>query len=485
MLNASRHQFIFVLLGTLLTLAITAGCAPVGPDFQAPRPKLPEQYSSGQLSSLPDTQISVDRWWQLFEDPLLAQLLNEASAANHNLKKAEASIREARAQRIIAASQGSLGAAASTSSARRSDNVSPGSQDLFQLGFDARWELDLFGAKKRATEAAEATLAATGEVRRNVLVSLHAEVARVYIELRGAQRRLATAATTLAIQQQTAATVRGRLQLGFDSQLDLYQAQTQEALTRAGLPGLERSARQAMHQLALLLGQPPAALVSRLSADPWQLRLPDHLPLELPSELLRRRPDIRAAEQRLAAATANIGVAVADLFPKFSLSGLLGLQSTDLSSLLSGGSRYWSIGPSLSLPLFDREKLHAAVDVSTARRDQAFAEYQQTVLEALGEVENGLVAFTQEQKTLGPLREAAVSARQALEIAQGRYQAGLAEFLHVLQTERTLLSSEDLLAQSEQRLALAVVAVYKALGGGAENAPPSRTSPESPVAASP
>jgi outer membrane protein, multidrug efflux system len=483
--NASRPRLVSALLGPLFFLTMAAGCAPVGPDFQAPQPKLPEQYNSGQLLPLPNAQATVDRWWQLFEDPLLAQLLDEASAANHNLKKAEANIREARAQRVIAASQGSLGAGASSSSARRSDNVSGGSQDLYQPGFDARWEIDLFGAKKRATEAADATLATSGEMRRNVLVSLHAEVARVYIELRGAQRRLATAATTITIQQQTTATVRGRLELGFDSQLDLYQAQTQEALTRAGLPGLERSARQAMHQLAVLLGQPPAALLSRLSADPWQLRLPEQLPLELPSELLRRRPDIRAAEQRLAAATANIGVAVADLYPKFSLGGLLGLQSTNLSSLVSSASRYWSIGPNLSLTLFDRDKLQAAVDVSTARRDLAFAEYQQTVLEALGEVENGLVAFTQEQKTRGPLSEAVGSARQAVEIAQGRYQAGLAEFLHVLQAERTLQSSEDLLAQSEQRLALAVVAVYKALGGGAESEPSSRTSPESPVATSP
>jgi NodT family efflux transporter outer membrane factor (OMF) lipoprotein len=319
-----------------------------------------------------------------------------------------------------------------------------------------------------------------------VLVSLQAEVARVYIELRGAQMRLATATASLGLQQQTVATVRGRLELGFDSRLDLYQAQTQESLTKATLPGLERTARQAMHQLAVLLGQPPAALLPRLAAVPGRLQLPEHLSLELPSELLRRRPDIRAAEQRLAAATANIGVAEADLFPKFSLGALLGLQSTNLSSLLSSSSRYWSIGPSLSLALFDRDKLQAAVDVSAARRDKAFADYQQTVLEALGEVENGLVAFVQEQQSLRSLSEATISARQALEIAQGRYQSGLAEFLQVLQAEKTLQGAEELLTVSEQRLALALVAVYKALGGGAVPSDPApRISPESPAATSP
>lgn len=472
----------------LLFLAcwLAAGCAPVGPDFQPPQPPLPERWSHGEIPPPTVDHAVSDSWWQLFQDPLLDQLIGEAQAANHTLKKAEASIREARAQRIIAASQGSLDAAGSASSARKSDNVSGGRQDLFQLGFDTRWEVDLFGAKRRAAEAAEANLAASRETRQALLVSLQAEVARVYVELRGAQRRLTTATASLAAQQQTAAIIGGRLDLGFDTQLDLHQAKTQEALTRATLPALERSARQSMHQLAVLLGQPPTALVDRLAANPGQLRLPDQIPLHLPSELLRRRPDIRAAEQRLAAATATIGIAVAELFPKFSLGALFGLQSTDLSTLLSGASRYWSIGPSLSLPLFDRDKLEAGVDISTARRDQILADYQQTVLEALGEVESGLVAFAQERDAHRFLSQATASAGQALEIAEGRYQAGLAEYLDVLQAEKTRQSAEAQLVESEQRLGLAVIAIYKALGGdAAQDATQSHPSSEIPVAASP
>ncbi len=473
-----------VILGLALLLPLAA-CSPVGPDFQPPQPQMPQRWT-GAEDLQPPVAANGESWWQLFADPLLNQLIAEAEEASIDLRRAEARVREARAQRVIAASQGSLGAAAAASSARRSDNVSGGSQDLFELGFDARWELDLFGATRRATEAAEAGLEASREDLRHVLVSLRAEVARVYIELRGAQRRLATATNLLAIKGETVATVRGRLELGFDTRLDLHQALTEEKLTRASLPALERNIRQAMHQVAILLGQPPAALIDRLSHTPDTLRLPQGIAMELPSELLRRRPDIRAAEQRLAESTATIGVAVADLFPRFSLGGLLGLQSTELSTLLSGASRYWSLGPSLSLALFDRDKRHAVVDVSTARRDQLLLDYQQTVLEALGEVENGLVAFSQEQRARSFLVEAVAEAQAAADLARGRYQAGLSDVFPVLQAERTLQGAEEQLIDSEQRLALALVLVYKAMGGDTARDPRHEEPPrQSPTAASP
>ncbi len=473
-----------LLLGLALLLPLSS-CSPVGPDFQPPQPQLPQRWT-GAEDLQPPVASAADSWWRLFVDPLLHQLIAEAEEASFDMHRAEARVREARAQRVIAASQGSLGAAAAANSARRSDNVAGGSQDLFELGFDARWELDLFGATRRATEAAEAGLEASRAELQHVLVSLRAEVARVYIELRGAQRRLATATNLLAIKGETVATVRGRLELGFDTRLDLHQALTEEKLTRASLPALERNIRQAMHQMAILLGQPPAALVDRLSLASGTLYLPQTIAMELPSELLRRRPDIRAAEMRLAEATASIGVAVADLFPRFSLGGLLGLQSTELSTLLSGASRYWSIGPSLSLALFDRDSRHARVDVSTARRDQLLFDYQQTVLEALGEVENGLIAFSQEQRARGFLVEAVAEAKAAADMARGRYQAGLSDVFPVLQAERTLQGAEEQLIDSEQRLALALVLVYKAMGG--DTAPGMRheeSPPQPPATASP
>jgi NodT family efflux transporter outer membrane factor (OMF) lipoprotein len=232
---------------------------------------------------------------------------------------------------------------------------------------------------------------------------------------------------------------------------------------------LEKSIRQAMYQLAILTGKNPGHLIARLSGEGQALEIPAQIPINLPSELLRRRPDIRAAERKLAAATAEIGVATADLFPKFSMAGLLGLQSNNLSDLVTGGSRYWSIGPTISLALFDRGKTHAAVEVRNARRDQLLADYEGTVLSALSEVETALVAFTREQETLSILEEAVVSGERAVVIANGLFEAGLSDFLNVLQSEKALYQSQDQRALSQQRLMLAVVAIFKALGGGWQN----------------
>jgi NodT family efflux transporter outer membrane factor (OMF) lipoprotein len=304
---------------------------------------------------------------------------------------------------------------------------------------------------------------------RDVLVSLQAEVARNYMDLRGSQKRLATTRNNITVQEKTVALVQGRFQMGLGNELDLMNAKTQLSLTKAALPTLEKSSRQAMHQLAILAGQAPASLIDRLSGEGPDLTIPKQIPINLPSDLLRQRPDIRAAERRLAAATADIGVATADLFPKFSLAGLLGLQSKSLSDLVSSGSRYWSIGPTVSLALFDRGKVRAVIEVKNALRDQALAEYESTVLNALGEVETALVTLCQEQETLRILEEAVISGDKAVSIANGLYQSGLSDFLNVLQSERALYLSQDQLAQSEQRLTQAFVALFKALGGGWQN----------------
>lgn len=466
------------ILGVSFTILLSA-CTAVGPNYQPPQQEMPPQWNATDLHIAPTAGFASATWWTLFDDSLLDTLVAEATAANRNLQKAEARIREARAQRIIAAATGSLGAATSANTSRRSDNVSSagGPQDLFQIGFDARWELDLFGGVQRATESADASLAASHEEMRDVLVSLQAEVARNYLDLRGSQKRLATTRNNITTQEKTVDLVRGRFQLGLGNELDLMNAETQLSLTKAALPPLKKSIKQAMHQLAILLGHPPASLITRLSGAGTGLRIPPQIPINLPSDLLRQRPDIRAAERRLAAATAEIGVATADLFPKFSLAGLLGLQSNNLSDLVTSGSRFWSIGPTLSLSLFDRGKVRAVIEVKNARRDQALAEYESTVLSALGEVETALVTFTEEQETLHILEEAVTSGDRAVTIANGLYQSGLSDFLNVLQSERALFQSQDQMAQSEQRLTLSLVAVFKALGGGWQNEDKSAATP--------
>ncbi len=472
-----RHTASIVLY-VVFTMFLSA-CTVVGPNYQPPQQKMPPQWNATDEKITPTINLAGSEWWALFHDQLLDDLEAEAIAANYNVKKAEARIREARAQRIIAAATSSLGGAANAGTARRSENSSSngGTQDLFQIGFDARWELDIFGGVQRATESADASLAATHEDLRDVLVSLQAEVASNYLNLRGSQKRLAATRNTIASQEKTVTLVQGRFLMGLDNELDLLQAKTQLSLTRATLPAIERSIKQAMHQLAILLGQAPASLISRLSTKGQGLKVPGEIPINLPSELLRQRPDIRAAERRLAAATADIGVATADLFPKFSLNGLLGLQSVSLSDLISSGSRYWSIGPTISLSLFDQGKIRAVIEIRNARRDQALAEYEGSVLNALSEVETALVTFSQEQKTLHILEEAVISGEKAVTIANGLYEAGLSDFLNVLQGERALYLSQDQLTVSEQRLHLSLVAIFKALGGGWQNEAKANTVP--------
>lgn len=447
---------------------LLSGCTAVGPEYHSPQPEMPAVWHENAANIAPAADVAGGQWWSLFQDPLLDTLMTRAAAANHDLRKAEARIREARAGRIIAAATGAVGGSAASTHSRRSENASSsgGSQDLFQIGFDARWELDIFGGVRRAVEAADATLAASHEELRDVLVSLQAEVARNYLELRGSQKRLAATRNNIATQEKTVAMVRGRFEMGLGNELDLVQAETQLSLTKAQVPALQASIGTSMHQLAVLVGQHPASLIAELSEEQNIAMAPGPIPVNLPSDLLRQRPDIRAAERRLAAATAEIGVATADLFPKFSLPALLGLQSASLSDLVTGGSRYWSVGPVLTLSLFDQGKVRAGIEISVARREAALAEYEQAVLTAIADVENGLVAFAKEQETRRILGEAVHSGERAVMMANGLFETGLADFLNVLQAERALYLSEDQLVQSEQRLHLALVAIFKALGGG-------------------
>ncbi len=451
----------------LLCLALIA-CAPVGPDYQPPVTQIPGQWQELDAENFSSSTSQTGVWWTLLSDPLLDTLVAKASFSNNTLKIAEANIREARAQRILAAATVSIVGDAAATRSRRSDNSSSsgGNQDLFQLGFDAGWELDIFGGVRRATEAADARLAASREDLRDVLVSLQAEVVRNYIELRGSQMRLATTRSNIASQQKTVDLVKGRFEVGLGNELDLVQAQTQLSLLKAQIPVLEKSVRQSMHQLALLLGQSPESLLAELSPQASIPPVPTLLMIDLPSELLRQRPDIRSAERRVGMATAAIGVSTAELFPRFSLKGLLGLQSSSLSDLVASGSRYWSFGPVINVNVFDQGKARAGIEVSKARRDSALAVYEQTVLTAFTEVEDALVAFAKEKRTSEILSEAVVFGTKAVRISNGLYETGLVDFLNVLQSERALFQSEDQLVQSNQRLALSMVSIFKALGGG-------------------
>jgi NodT family efflux transporter outer membrane factor (OMF) lipoprotein len=336
----------------------------------------------------------------------------------------------------------------------------------FQGGFDASWEVDVFGGVRRSVEAAKADEQAAIESRRDTMISLLAEVARNYIELRGVQRELNIAAENIRSQQDTVDLTRSRFQAGLATDLDVARAEAQVATTRAAVPQLRTSLQQSVHRIAVLLGKEPTALEVELTREMPIPAPPPTVPVGLPSELLRRRPDIRRAERELASANAQIGAATADLFPRFSLTGSLGLASGTFKGLGRLDGAYYSIGPSVSWPIFDAGKIRANINVQNERENQAADEYEAAVLTSLEDVENALIGYSQEEARRHELQIAVDANRRAVDLATQLYQKGLTDFLNVLDAQRNLFASEDQLVQSEQLVSTDVVALYKSLGGG-------------------
>jgi outer membrane protein, multidrug efflux system len=459
----------------LMITALTS-CA-VGPDFIKPNPKMPEKWAEAPKGDITGKLPDLSEWWSIFRDPELNSLIDRAIQSNLDLQIAEARIREARAQRVVVASAyyPEIDSSGLYMRSRTSENANtsrasavPGGTNLFQAGFDASWEIDVFGGVRRAVEAATADIAVAEENRRDVLVTLLAEVARNYLEVRGSQIRLGVAEKNIFTQQQALEIARARYEAGLSSELDVAQAQAQLSTTEAGVPVLETSLRLAIHQLGILLGQTPETLLDELlPMGPIPVG-PPAIPAGLPSELLRRRPDIRQAEQELAAATARIGVATANLFPRFFLTGLVGQSSVSGSDFVQASSRYWTIGPTIDWPVFTAGRLRAQVQIQNEREQQAAIRYERTVLKALKDVEDALVAYSKEQATRDSLIQAVKANRQATEIANELYTRGLVDFLNVLVTQRAQYTTEDALAQSAQRVTSNLVALFKALGGGWE-----------------
>jgi multidrug efflux system outer membrane protein len=333
---------------------------------------------------------------------------------------------------------------------------------------DARWELDLFGQVRRSIEAGTADVGAAEANRRDVIVSLLAEVARNYFELRGTQNRLAVARRNADNQRQTLDLTNALLEGGRGTELDTSRAEAQLTSTLASIPPLETVVKRAMYRLGVLIGQPPTALEAELS-EPLPLpTLPTLVALGRPDDLLRRRPDIRVTERNLEAATARVGVATADLFPRVILAGSVALQAGSFLDVGKGGSDTFSVGPNIFWAAFDLGRVRARIKGADARTEAALAQYEQRVLLALEETENALVDFTRQQARRDLLYASAQASEKAQNLARQRYQFGVADFLTVLDAERTLLAAQDQLADSETLTATALVAVYKALGGGWE-----------------
>lgn len=468
--SARRRLLAIAGLGIML-----GGCA-VGPNYHPPKTALPANWTEAGPGGTTNREADLARWWKTLGDPQLDSLIERAVKSNRDLMAAEARVRAARALRgtVISDLFPTIGAGASYTTARRSANalsfpVRLLDTDTYQAGFDATWEIDVFGGKRRALQAANADLQAVEEDRRDVLVSLLAEVARNYLELRGTQRRLVIAQENLQAQQEVLEITRMRLEKGLASELEVAQAQAVLAATKSQVPSLETALKQSSHRLCVLLGQPPGTLASELADGAPIPPPPPEVPAGLPSDLLRRRPDVRRSERQLAAATARIGVATAELFPKFILTGAAGYQSLEAGNLISPQSKFWSAGPSLRWRLLEYPRLKSLVRAQTAQQEQVLAQFDQTVLISLEDVENALVAYGKEKERYQSLNEAVDASRRSLELANQLYTAGLGEFLNVLVAERALYQAEDALVESQRTVTENVVALYKALGGGWES----------------
>jgi NodT family efflux transporter outer membrane factor (OMF) lipoprotein len=459
----------------LVLTGLLVGCT-VGPNYRRPEVPVPATWRQAEQAGVSRGVTTVAAWWQTFQDPVLDRLVQRAVAANLDLKVATARVREARALRSISAADRvpAVSAAGTAARVRDSENALPRppgfdfEHDLFITGLDASWELDFWGRVRRSVEAADAAVEAAEDAQRDVLVILLAEVARNFTEVRGAEQRLAIARQNIQTQRDSVDLTRIRFEAGLGTEVDVAQARTLLATTQAQVPILEAARDAAIHRLGVLVGKPPGTLVDELRAPDRIPIGPPSVPVGRPSELLRRRADVRRAERELAAATARIGVATADLFPRFTLTGTLGLAATDAADVFTGASRFWSIGPQVVWPLFAGGRIRANIRVEEARQEATFARYEQAVLVALEDTETALVRYGQEQARRRALERTVDASQLAVTLARELYTRGLQDFLTVLDTQRAPYSAQDQLVQSEQAVAANLVTLYKALGGGWE-----------------
>lgn len=456
-------------------MLLLGGCAAVGPDYRAPVLAAPARWSEAPGPATAAPGLEQVAWWQAFNDPLLNRLIERADRSSLDLAQARARIVEARSALVTAgaARLPELNAAGSITRSDSSNNTVAGAQSankgpgtVYLAGFDASWEVDVFGGVRRGVEAAQARVNASVESLHAAQLTLRAELVRNYIELRASQEQLAITRHSVAAMQQSVEVTQERYRLGLISYLDVAQAGAQKSTTESEIPPLEAAIKQAMHRLAILSGEAPNALKALL-AEPGPVPNPAGLTAPgLPAELLARRPDLRLAERNLAAASADIGVATAELYPKFDLTLGLGLQSNDSTHFVERASRYWSIVPGVSLPLFTGGKTRAQIESKQAVYDETLAAYRATFNSALEDVENALAAYYAEQARQQTLRTAVATHSQAVALAKESYRRGLTTFLNVLTAENALFTAQRSLSQSTASLLADLLALNKALGGG-------------------
>lgn len=482
-------------LSVMLAVLSLSACS-VGPDYQAPKPVTPASFNSikSDSGSNPQATVTNPNWWKSFNDPQLNSLIDRAIAGNLSLQQAVLRIAGSRQQlnqargawfpsvngKLSAQRQqlGIKGELESNGVYNQADQVDPEISSalngltqpvaLYQGSFDASWELDLWGKVRRQVEMADAQQQESVESRNDALVSLEAEVARTYLQLRGAQSVSQTLQTQIDVAQQTVELTQSQQRNGLAPQMDVENARAQLNSLRAQLPQYEAQTHQALNGLAVLIGKPPGALDRELLASKSLPPLPKVVPVGLPSTLARRRPDVRQAEAQLHAATASIGVSVAQLFPDLSLTGQFGMRNTDTSYLDNWSSHFYSFGPSVSIPIFQGGRLVSSVKLARAEQASAALGYRQTVLTALQDVENALVSYRTDQQQVEGLDQTVEALQNAFDLANDSYSKGLSSFIETLDAQRQLAQAKQQAAQARVQSSLDLVALYKALGGGWE-----------------
>ncbi len=466
-------QFTIGLLWPSIAIClILNGCAPVGPDYTPIDPDGPAAWSAemaGGLNPDPPDPETLARWWTIFGDPELSRLEERAARGNLTLQTARSRVREARALRGISHARlfPFVEATAAAENIRSGESGDSGQQiEFYRAGFDAGWELDLFGGVRRSIEASQADLDASRDNLHDVMISLMAEVALNYVDVRVFQAQLALTRTNIDTQTKTYHLNQSRHQAGIIDELAVQEALRILESSRSQIPAIEANLAAAKHRIAVLLGEPPGPFAHTLVAVKPIPDLPASVAVGIPAETLRHRPDIRRAERAVAAQTARIGVATADLYPKFELIGTIGIESIDSGDLLDWSRRVWRIGPRASWNIFSAGAIRQNIEVQNARQEQALLHYQETVLKAQEEVENALVAYAKEQRRRDALDRAALAAQRTELLARDKYEAGLVDFYNVLDAQRALLLLQNELNQSTGATTANLVRLYKSLGGG-------------------
>lgn len=449
------------------------GCLMLGPNYKKPATTVPEVYMNAIQHGVAGESVDAS-WWKIFKDAQLDQLVMQGLAGNHDIQIASARLREARALRrevgydqypTVTASGGYTNK--QTAAILTPPGV-PRRLDLYDAGFDAAWELDFFGRVRRELEATTANVEAAIASRRNVIVTLIAEIARNYFELRGAQYQFRVSQRNAENQAQTFQLTLARLEGGRGTEFDTSRARSQLNTTLAQIPILQAAINRAAYRLSVLVGKPPAALLPDLVGPKPLPEVPLIANIGKPEDMLRRRPDIRVAERNLAVATARIGIAVADLFPRVTVLGSVGFAAGTGSALGTGASSFYSIGPSITWAAFNLGRVRARIDAADARALASLAEYERTVMIALEETESALSTYGQQLARIESLRSAAEASERAAGLASIRFREGIASFIDVLDAERAMLEAQERLAVAETETTSALVTVYKALGGGWE-----------------